>query len=102
MPASTSGNESIMENPVLEEIQADEVKNQEPAKVVLFNDDIHTFDEVIGQIIKATGCDSHRAEALAWEVHTRGKAVVFDGTMKRCLAVSGVLEEIGLHTTIEV
>lgn len=102
MPASTAGNEGTLENPVLEELQDDEVKDQEPAKVVLFNDDIHTFDEVIGQIIKATGCDSHRAEALAWEVHTRGKAVVFDGAMNRCLIVSGVLEEIGLHTTIEV
>ncbi|MEX2191250.1 MAG: ATP-dependent Clp protease adaptor ClpS [Bacteroidota bacterium] len=102
MLASTSGNEGTLENPVLEELQDDEVKNQEPAKVILFNDDIHTFDEVIGQIIKATGCDSNRAEALAWEVHTRGKAMVFDGAMNRCLQVSGVLEEIGLHTTIEV
>jgi ATP-dependent Clp protease adapter protein ClpS len=94
--------ESTQESPVLDELQDDEVKKQEPAKVILFNDEIHTFDEVIGQIIKATSCDSSRAEALAWEVHTRGKAVVFDGAMNRCLQVSGVLEEIGLHTTIEV
>jgi ATP-dependent Clp protease adapter protein ClpS len=94
--------ESTTESPVLDEIRDDEAKKQEPAKVILFNDEIHTFDEVIGQIIKATGCDSGRAEAIAWEVHTRGKAVVFDGAMNRCLQVSGVLEEIGLHTTIEV
>lgn len=97
-----SPKESTQESPVLDEIQDDEVRKQEPAKVVLFNDNIHTFDEVIGQIIKATGCDSARAESLAWEVHTRGKAIVFDGAMNRCLQVSGVLEEIGLHTTIEV
>lgn len=90
------------ETPVLEEIQDDEVRTQEPAKVILFNDNIHTFDEVISQLIKATGCSSARAEALAWEVHTQGKAVVYDGPMDRCLKVSGVLEEIGLHTTIEV
>ncbi len=73
-----------------------------PAKVILYNDEVHTFEEVIGQIIKATGCDQARAEALTWEVHTTGKATVFQGPMPECLRVSGVLEEIALHTQIEV
>jgi ATP-dependent Clp protease adaptor protein ClpS len=85
-----------------EEEQALAVSLQEPAKVILFNDEVHTFDEVIGQIIKATGCDSSRAEALAWEVHTSGKAVVFEGEMRKCVEVSGILEEIELLTQIEV
>lgn len=72
-----------------------------PCRVILFNDEIHTFDEVIGQLIKATGCSSARAEALAWEVHTKGKAVCFEGALGDCLRVSGVLEEIGLHTQVE-
>ena len=72
-----------------------------PLRVILFNDEIHTFDEVIGQLIKATGCSSSRAEALAWEVHSTGKAVCFEGGLGDCLRVSGVLEEIGLHTMIE-
>ena len=82
--------------------QSDEVGVVLPAKVLLFNDEIHTFDEVIGQLIKATGCSSQRAEALAWEVHTRGKAVAYEGDMHQCMRVSGVLEEIGLMTQIEV
>lgn len=72
-----------------------------PVRVILFNDDVHTFDEVIAQLIKATGCSSARAEALAWEVHTRGKAVCYEGDLSDCLRVSAVLEEIGLHTQIE-
>lgn len=75
---------------------------QEPAKVILFNDEVHTFDEVITQIIKATGCDSPRAEQLTWEVHNTGKANVFEGEMVKCIQVSGVLEEIELMTQIEV
>ena len=75
---------------------------QEPAKVILFNDEVHTFDEVIGQIIKATGCDTVKAEALTWEVHSAGKAMVYQGEMTRCVQVSGVLEEIDLMTQIEV
>ena len=75
---------------------------QTPAKVILFNDEAHTFDEVIGQIIKATGCDLKKAEALTWEVHNSGKAMVFEGEMRNCVRVSAVLEEIELTTQIEV
>ena len=73
-----------------------------PATVILFNDNIHTFDEVITQLIKAVQCSADQAEAYAWEVHTRGKASVYSGDMPDCLRVSNVLEEIGLHTQIEV
>ncbi len=72
-----------------------------PTKVILFNDSIHTFDEVIGQLIKAISCGRGKAEALAMEVHTRGKACVYTGDMNDCLRVSHVLEEIALHTQIE-
>ena len=75
---------------------------QTPAKVILFNDEVHTFEEVIGQIIKATGCDLTKAEALTWEVHNSGKAMVYEGEMRTCVRVSAVLEEIDLATQIEV
>jgi len=84
------------------EEQDEDTATQEPAKVILFNDDVHTFDEVIGQLIKAIHCDSTRAEAIAWEVHTQGKAMVYEGPMPECLKVSHILEEIDLHTQIEV
>ncbi|HEY6952746.1 MAG TPA: ATP-dependent Clp protease adaptor ClpS [Bacteroidota bacterium] len=89
-------------NTVPVEQNEDDTLTQEPAKVILFNDEIHTFDEVIGQLIKAIHCDSNRAEAIAWEVHSTGKAVVYEGPMPECLKVSHILEEIALHTQIEV
>jgi ATP-dependent Clp protease adaptor protein ClpS len=75
---------------------------QTPAKVILYNDEVHTFEEVIGQIIKATGCDLKKAETLTWEVHNSGKAMVYEGEMRHCVRVSAVLEEIDLATQIEV
>lgn len=88
--------------PVEEREVGIEVLVKEPASVILFNDEVHTFDEVIDQLIKALRCDSAKAEALTWEVHSNGKAAVFEGTMDDCVRVSGVLEEIALHTQIEV
>ncbi|SRR5258706_11676214 len=92
------------ENPLIEKEEDQDVETtiQEPAKVILFNDEVHTFDEVIGQIIKATGCDVAKAEALTWEVHNSGKANVFTGPISQCMEVSHVLEEIELMTQIEV
>ncbi|GIV55259.1 MAG: hypothetical protein KatS3mg040_0027 [Candidatus Kapaibacterium sp.] len=73
-----------------------------PAKCILYNDDWHTFDEVIVQIVKATGCSIEDAERLTWEVHTNGKAAVYEGALSECLRVSSILEEIALHTSIEM
>jgi ATP-dependent Clp protease adapter protein ClpS len=72
-----------------------------PGKVILFNDEWHSFDEVIAQIMKAISCSLDKAEALTWEVHNKGKANVYEGEMIECLKVSGILEEIALRTQIE-
>ncbi len=84
------------------EVEDTATKVETPARVILFNDDWHTFDEVIGQIIKAIGCGSDKAEAIAFEAHSNGKALVYEGPMPQCLKVNGVLEEISLTTQIEV
>jgi ATP-dependent Clp protease adapter protein ClpS len=72
-----------------------------PWKVILYNDDIHTFDEVILQLQKATRCSAKRAEQIAFEAHTRGKAVAFSGEFDECFRVAGVLREIQLIVEIE-
>lgn len=81
--------------------EATEERLDNPWRVILYNDEIHTFDEVIHQIVKATGCPLAQAEAYAWEVHSRGKAAVFEGAFEDCFRVQGVLREIGLVTEIE-
>ncbi len=70
-------------------------------RVVLFNDDVHTFDEVIFQIIKAIQCTRSKAEKHTWEVHTKGRSIIYAGTLPSCLKVSAILEEIDLKTEIQ-
>ena len=89
-------------DPLEQEGNEEEVITEEPVKVILFNDEDHTFDDVITQLIKALKCTSQHAESLAWDVHNNGKAVVFTGELVKCMEVSGVLEEIKLLTQIEV
>ena len=71
-----------------------------PLKVILFNDDWHTFDEVIAQLMKAINCSYAKARDYAFEVHVKGKSQIFSGMIQECLKVTSILEEIALNTQI--
>ena len=86
---------------LVEEDVATEERVDAPWRVIVFNDEIHTFDEVIRQIVKATGCPENQAEKHAWTIHTRGKDNVFEGDFFDCFQVQGILREIQLVTEIE-
>ncbi|WP_457652340.1 ATP-dependent Clp protease adaptor ClpS [Rhodocaloribacter sp.] len=87
--------------PEVEVAEETEERLDAPWRVILYNDEIHTFDEVIFQLIKATGCTVAEAEAMVWKAHMEGKAAVFEGTFEECFRVQGVLNEIGLVTELE-
>lgn len=72
-----------------------------PWRLILFDDDIHTFEEVITQLMKATGCSLSEAEDMTWKVHSEGKATVHEGEFEECLRIDGVLKEIQLVTEIK-
>jgi ATP-dependent Clp protease adaptor protein ClpS len=83
-------------------------KTEEPAdterdrgwRVVLFNCDCHSFDQVEGILIKAVRCSLSQARAWSWEVHSKGSAVVYEGALERCEAVADVIASIGLQVKI--
>lgn len=94
-----AGDPGIEEVTETEEEVSDSV--QSPWRLILYDDDIHTFDEVINQLMKATGCDLSRAEFLTAKVHNEGKATVHEGEFEECLRIDGVLKEIQLVTEIK-
>ena len=96
-----SWNASLPEQATKESEQSSGTDTLDAYRVVLFNDEEHSFDEVITQIIKATQCSRQKAEQCTWEVHTRGRSIVYFGQMSSCLKVSGILEEIALKTEIQ-
>ncbi|MCL4537536.1 MAG: ATP-dependent Clp protease adaptor ClpS [Nitrospirae bacterium] len=73
----------------------------EPWNVILLNDDWHTFDEVILQLIKAIRCNAQKASEIALEVHNTGEAICYTGPKERCEHVASILEEIDLGVRIE-
>ena len=89
------GKVSVIEKaPSLEEKGTDRSGRGYGAKTILFNDDVHTFEEVAGQLVKAIRCPFSRGMKIAFEVHSSGSAVVYSGHLERCEAVAMVLEQI--------
>lgn len=72
-----------------------------PWHLILYDDDIHTFEEVIAQLMKATGCSFSEAEEKTIKVHNEGKALVHEGEFEECLRIDSVLKEIQLVTEIK-
>jgi ATP-dependent Clp protease adaptor protein ClpS len=78
-----------------------ESSTAKPARVILYNDDWHSFDDVIHQLVKAGACDAAEAEVHAWRVHTEGRSLVFHGARADCERVAQVLREIRLQVEVD-
>ena len=87
--------------PGVEAVETTETRLQEPWRVILYDDDIHTFEEVILQLMKAIGCTAEQGYRHAVTVDSEGKDCVYQGEFFDCLRVQGVLREIQLVTEIE-
>jgi ATP-dependent Clp protease adapter protein ClpS len=72
----------------------------QPWTVILFNDDHHTFDAVIAQVQKATGCSPGEAFHITYTAHTKGQAVAYVGSRPDCERVARVLREIALRAEL--
>lgn len=77
------------------------LKTLRPWKVVLYNDDVHSMDEVVFQLQKATGCTLEKAFHVMHEAHASGRAVCYNGTREDCDKVSGVLRQIRLQVEVD-
>jgi len=71
-----------------------------PWRVILFNCDCHSFEQVEAVLLKAVRCSLAQARAYSWEVHSQGSAVVYEGPLERCEAVADVIGAIGLQVKV--
>jgi ATP-dependent Clp protease adaptor protein ClpS len=69
-------------------------------KVVIFNNDTNSFDDVIGILIQATGCDLQEAMIETWEADTYGHADVHFANQDECRGAAKVISSIGVKTEV--
>jgi ATP-dependent Clp protease adaptor protein ClpS len=68
--------------------------------LVLFDDNVNTFDHVIDLLVKVCKHDSVQAEQCATLVHHKGKCVVKNGAFKDLQLMAELLGDSGL--TVEL
>ena len=70
-------------------------------KLMLANDDIHTFEYVIESLVKICGHTREQAEQCAYLVHLKGKCDIKRGTLKEVSAMLTALSKLELTAIIE-
>ena len=82
----------------LEEILA---ITKEHHRLILWNDEVNTFDHVIYCLMKYLDYNESQAERIAWKVHNEGKCAVLEGTITELEIYRKILKEEGLTVSIE-
>lgn len=77
------------------------VMEEEIFNIILYNDDVNTFDYVIETLIKICKHDLIQAEQCTYLVHYTGKCAVKRGTFQQLKPICEALLERGLTATIE-
>jgi len=84
---------------VLEEISVDELLSANN-EIVLYNDNVNTFDHVIDTLIRVCEHTAEQAEQCSLIVHYNGKCTVKTGEYKELKPLCSQLLEAGLSAEI--
>jgi len=76
-------------------------KGSETSTLILYNDDINTFDHVIRSLVEVCGHDSVQAEQCALMVHFKGSCEVKIGITEVLIAMRRSLNAKGLNSKVE-
>ncbi|RYG39751.1 ATP-dependent Clp protease adaptor ClpS [bacterium] len=68
--------------------------------VVVFNNDVNTFEEVFEILIVATNCSVEEAEMETWEVDQLGKSVVHQADREICEEIAEIIRTIGIRVEV--
>lgn len=92
---STSTREKVSVEVLVEEVISDTYK------IVLFNDDVNTFDHVIETLVRVCDHDPLQAEQCALLVHYTGKCEVKSGELSELIPKCSALLDAGLSAEIQ-
>lgn len=81
-----------------------EVKTQvtSPYQIVVWNDDVNTFEWVIETLVEICGHTHEQAEQCAYIIHFSGKYAVKNGTYEDLRPMCDAILDRGISATLEV
>ena len=76
------------------------IKDVEKHQIILYNDDVNTFQHVIETLVKVCKHTYQQAEQCAYIVHFSGKCVVKTGSLEELVPICSALLDAGLSAEI--
>ena len=83
------------------DLSRQEFQQDGEVSLVLNNDDVHTYQEVISAVGLLTGCSHSEALRLTTGVDKAGSSVVFKGSLEECKARARRIKDVGLLVSFE-
>jgi ATP-dependent Clp protease adaptor protein ClpS len=93
--AGNSRPEHLVETDVL-------TSTEEPFSLIVWNDEVNTFEWVIETLIEVCGHSNVQAEQCAYLIHFKGKYAVKNGTYDDLKQNCDAITDRGIGATVEV
>ncbi len=77
-------------------------RTEDPCNLVVWNDDVNTFEWVIETLMDICGHSAEQAEQCAYIIHYHGKYAVKNGSYDDLKPPCDAITERGINATIEV
>jgi ATP-dependent Clp protease adaptor protein ClpS len=75
---------------------------EEPCSLVVWNDEVNTFEWVIETLIEVCGHTYEQAEQCSYFIHYRGKYAVKQGSYEELKPLCDAITDRGIGATVEV
>jgi ATP-dependent Clp protease adaptor protein ClpS len=77
------------------------IKDVMQSKIIVYNDDVNSFENVIICLVKYCNHDYEQAEQCAQIIHNKGKYAVKTADFSKLIPICDALVENGLNAIIE-
>ena len=77
-------------------------ERESTCQLIVWNDEVNSFDWVIETLIQICGHSSEQAEQCAMIIHTKGKYAVKEGSFEFLKPLCDAITDRGIGATIEV
>jgi ATP-dependent Clp protease adaptor protein ClpS len=75
---------------------------EEPCRLIVWNDEVNTFEAVIDALMEICHHSEEQAEQCAMIIHTRGKYAVKEGHYEQLKPMCDAITDRGIGATVEM
>jgi ATP-dependent Clp protease adaptor protein ClpS len=88
-------------NPLEESVEELVVETTKGFHLIVWNDEVNTFEWVIETLMEVCGHEHEQAEQCAWLIHNRGKYAVKNGSYEQLKPMCDAITDRGIGATID-